>query len=214
MTRAASFLFLLLIYSFSCIAIAQTNQELTTPETLANTPDNTQGLSTYTNTSENTNNYLDDETKFQEQQNSTADVPTIPENTPLIKTDIIQPEGKNDTQAGTEALNSSSDPKNFTNQVLLRGLNKITARTSTIKVVVGESVKFGNLNITLHSCWKSPPEEDQESKALLEVWEEIPKEPRKKIFSGWMFASSPLISAPEHPVYDITVLECKDSLSN
>ena len=27
-------------------------------------------------------------------------------------------------------------------------------------------------------------------------------------FSGWMFASSPALSAMEHPVYDLWVLDC------
>ena len=112
------------------------------------------------------------------------------------------------TADSVPAQNSNTDPKNFTNAVSLQGLNKITARTSKLEAKIGEPIKFGNLSITLRSCWKSPPEEEPESKALLEMWEEIPGEPRKKVFSGWMFASSPLISAPEHPVYDITLLEC------
>lgn len=31
----------------------------------------------------------------------------------------------------------------------------------------------------------------------------------EKIFSGWMFASSPALNAVEHPVYDIWVIDCK-----
>lgn len=106
---------------------------------------------------------------------------------------------------------NKSPQNNYTTGVLLQGLNKITARTSKLEVKSDQPIKFGNLSIILHACWKSPPEEAPESKALLEMWEEIPGENRKKIFSGWMFASSPLISAPEHPVYDITVLECVEN---
>jgi hypothetical protein len=29
------------------------------------------------------------------------------------------------------------------------------------------------------------------------------------LFSGWMFASSPALSALEHPVYDVWVIDCK-----
>jgi hypothetical protein len=102
----------------------------------------------------------------------------------------------------------NSTQNNYTTGALLQGLNKITARTSKLAVTFEHPIKFGNLSIILHSCWKSPPEDAPENKALLEMWEEIPGEVRKKIFSGWMFSSSPLISAPEHPVYDITLLEC------
>ena len=30
------------------------------------------------------------------------------------------------------------------------------------------------------------------------------------LFSGWMFASSPGLSALEHPVYDVWVIRCTD----
>ena len=31
------------------------------------------------------------------------------------------------------------------------------------------------------------------------------------LFSGWMFASSPALSALEHPVYDVWVIDCAQS---
>lgn len=33
--------------------------------------------------------------------------------------------------------------------------------------------------------------------------------PDNAIFSGWMFASSPALSALQHPVYDVWVIDCK-----
>lgn len=130
---------------------------------------------------------------------------------------INSPEPENNTTVKTDDseenhVNSAKDPHNFMDTVQLQGLNKITARTSKLEVKVGDSIKFGNLKITLHACWKSPQEEETENKALLEMWEEIPGEPRTKVFSGWMFSSSPLISAPEHPIYDITVLACSGNV--
>lgn len=124
--------------------------------------------------------------------------------------------GKNETienkSTTPDVIESTDEPtkpeNNYTNSVILQGLDKITARTSKLKAEIGKPTKFGNLSINLLSCWRSPPEETKESKALIEIWEEIPGEVRKKIFSGWMFASSPFISAPEHLIYDITVLEC------
>jgi hypothetical protein len=29
------------------------------------------------------------------------------------------------------------------------------------------------------------------------------------VFTGWMFASSPSVSAMEHPVYDVWVIDCR-----
>ena len=34
----------------------------------------------------------------------------------------------------------------------------------------------------------------------------------EQIFSGWMFASSPGLSALEHPVYDVWVIDCEGPL--
>jgi hypothetical protein len=33
----------------------------------------------------------------------------------------------------------------------------------------------------------------------------------KRIFTGWMFADSPALSAVDHPVYDVWLIECKNS---
>jgi hypothetical protein len=90
----------------------------------------------------------------------------------------------------------------------LQGLDKITARVSTIEATVGQPVAFGALEITVRACDKRPPEEPPESAAYVEIVERQANEEPKPIFSGWMFASSPAVSAMEHPVYDIWVLDC------
>ena len=90
----------------------------------------------------------------------------------------------------------------------LQGLDKITARVSTIEAPVGQPVAFGALEITVRACDKRPPEEPPESAAYLEIVERKVNEEPKTVFSGWMFASSPAVSALEHPVYDIWVLDC------
>jgi hypothetical protein len=92
--------------------------------------------------------------------------------------------------------------------VVLQGLDKITARVSTIKVPVGQTVTFGALQITARACDKHPPEEAPEAAAFLEVVEVEPDEKPVQRFTGWMFASSPALSALEHPVYDLIVLDC------
>ncbi len=100
--------------------------------------------------------------------------------------------------------------EDFTNAANLQGINKITAKVSSIQLIKENKAKFGNLEIELLKCWKSPPEEEPESKALLKIWEEIPGEKKKQIYFGWMFASSPSLSSLEHPVYDVIVTECNN----
>lgn len=92
----------------------------------------------------------------------------------------------------------------------LQGLDKITARVSLIEALLDRPVRFGALEITVRACSKAPPDEPPESKAFLEIREFKPGEAALEIFSGWMFASSPGLSALEHPVYDVWVLDCKE----
>lgn len=100
-----------------------------------------------------------------------------------------------------------------TTVAVLQGLDKVTARISTVDAPIGQVVHFGTLEITAHACSKTPPEEAPEAASFLEIWEAKPGEPRKELFAGWMFASSPALSALEHPVYDVWVLDCKTASS-
>ena len=97
---------------------------------------------------------------------------------------------------------------------VLQGMDKVTARVSTIEAPVGTVVKFGTLEIIARNCDKRPPEETPESAAFLDIWEVHPGEAAVSLFRGWMFASSPALSAMEHPVYDVWVLDCRESSSN
>jgi len=96
--------------------------------------------------------------------------------------------------------------------VVLRGLDKITARVSTITGRVGETQQFGRLEIRVRQCWKSDPGQPPEQAALIEITEIKPDQKPETKFTGWMFASSPALSALAHPVYDITLLECRADL--
>jgi hypothetical protein len=92
---------------------------------------------------------------------------------------------------------------------ILQGLDKVTARISTIEAPIDQPVHFGTLIITARTCQKKPPEEPPESAAFLEIEEEKPGEPAQRLFTGWMFASSPALNALQHPVYDVWVKDCK-----
>ena len=92
---------------------------------------------------------------------------------------------------------------------VLQGLDKITARISTIDAPIGEGVRFGTLDITVRKCHKRPPTETPETTAYIEIRERRLGESVVELFSGWMFASSPASSSMEHPVYDVWVVDCK-----
>jgi hypothetical protein len=94
---------------------------------------------------------------------------------------------------------------------ILQGMDKVTGRVMTIEAPIGATVHFGTLEIIVRTCRKRPPEEQPESAAFLDIWEARSGEATASLFRGWMFASSPALSALEHPVYDIWVLDCADS---
>jgi hypothetical protein len=91
----------------------------------------------------------------------------------------------------------------------LQGLDKVAARVSQIEAPVGRSVNFGTLSILVRDCETSPPEDPPNNAAFLQIYETPLGEETKRLFSGWMFSSSPAISQLEHPVYDVTLLGCK-----
>ena len=94
------------------------------------------------------------------------------------------------------------------NMVILQGLDKVTARVYRIPLKFDVPIEFGTLIVTARACEKKPPEEPPESTAFLEIRESIDATDNRLLFSGWMFASAPGISALEHPVYDVWVLDC------
>ena len=93
---------------------------------------------------------------------------------------------------------------------ILQGLDKVTARISTLDVEVGKTVPFGSLLITVRRCQRSRPDQKLERAVFLEIDNIDPgTKQKKRVFSGWMFMSNPAISALEHPVYDVWVKDCK-----
>ncbi len=91
---------------------------------------------------------------------------------------------------------------------VLQTLDKVTGRISTLRVPVGDSARFGTLTIVPRACRKRPPEEFPESAGFLEIDDAPPAGQPRRVFTGWMFASSPAISAMEHPVFDVWVRDC------
>jgi hypothetical protein len=136
--------------------------------------------------------------------------PNAPLETPLIQEQTPVKEVIPTTSAAPVEEPQIYNEADFTDTVVLQLLNKVTARVSSLEIAQGHTGNFGNLEISLQRCWKSPPEQDPENKALLRISEKVPGEDIKEIFNGWMFSSSPSLSALEHPVYDVTVVACKN----
>jgi len=88
------------------------------------------------------------------------------------------------------------------------GLDKITGRTISFDAAIGETVQFGALQVTARACYTRPPTEATNTDAFVEVDEVTLQGEIKRIFTGWMFASSPGLHAVEHPIYDVWLTDC------
>jgi hypothetical protein len=91
---------------------------------------------------------------------------------------------------------------------IFSGLDKVTARVTTVYAPLDVPVRFGSLQMTARTCNKRPPEELPEETVFVEVDDMQASASPKRIFTGWMFWSSPALNAVEHPVYDVWLIDC------
>jgi hypothetical protein len=100
-------------------------------------------------------------------------------------------------------------PKIANPTAVFSGLDKITGRIFTFDVAIGETVRFGALEVTPRICYTRPPTELPHTDGFVEVDELTLQGELRRIFTGWMFAASPGLSAVEHPIYDVWLVDCK-----
>jgi hypothetical protein len=91
----------------------------------------------------------------------------------------------------------------------LRALDKITGRASVLMAPLNVPVKFASLIIVARSCYSTPASETPETSAFLQIDDHRPDKPERRVFSGWMYASSPGLNAMQHPLYDVWAISCK-----
>ena len=90
-------------------------------------------------------------------------------------------------------------------EVHLRGLDNLNGTARDIDLAVGETARFGHLEITVDTCRVPRDTPKADAFAFLRIRDIRETAPR---FAGWMFASSPALSALDHPRYDVWVLSC------
>tara|TARA_B100000427_G_scaffold160976_1_gene133900 strand:- start:408 stop:815 length:408 start_codon:yes stop_codon:yes gene_type:complete len=91
----------------------------------------------------------------------------------------------------------------------LKILDKVSSKTSSIKVKIGEEFNFQNLLVNVLKCQNSKFDDDPEVTAYMQVRDlKSTNNNKVYIFNGWTFASSPSIRPFDHPVYDIWLKKC------
>ena len=101
--------------------------------------------------------------------------------------------------------------KNNSSSARFIGLDKITAKTSDITINLGETKKFGPLEIKVLKCGKINSKNKNDSVAYLQV-KDISENQNEKvfIFNGWTFASDPSIAPFDHAIYDLQLVNCNN----
>ena len=106
---------------------------------------------------------------------------------------------------------STSSNKNGEVMVVLKALDKITAKTSIIKMGIEKEEVFGELEIKVLKCVLSSKEDPPDTIAYLQIKDLAEKNKDQVfIFNGWTFASTPTLKSVDHPIYDVWLVGCEN----
>lgn len=97
-----------------------------------------------------------------------------------------------------------------TNAAIMQAMDKVTGRVNKMTIPVKSKIAFGDFSLVLRACKKRPAEETPENFAFIDVTDKSFGQEEYNIFRGWVLSSTPGISAIEHPIYDMWLLECVD----
>ena len=111
---------------------------------------------------------------------------------------------------GVIALSNPVNAERRTNKVAeFAGIDKITGRIITFDVYIDETVQFGALQVTPKICYNRTPGDEPKTTSFVEIDEITLDRKIRRIFTGWMIAESPGLSAVDHAVYDVWLKGCK-----
>ena len=120
---------------------------------------------------------------------------------------------ENDTDLDNyqDILKEDKSEKNNKIYINLTALDKITAKTSTFRLAVGENKFFGSLEIKALKCLLSENNDTTDTVAYLQVKDLSNKDNNQVfLFNGWTFASSPTLQSIDHPIYDLWIVGCEN----
>ena len=134
--------------------------------------------------------------------------PTFEEDKDELEDIVDQNVNLNYSENNQEENKVKKDDKIYIN---ITALDKITAKTSTIRLAIGEKKFFGPLEIKALKCQLSEQGEFIDMVAYLQVKDLSSKDNNQVfLFNGWTFASSPTLQSIDHPVYDLWITSCEN----
>ena len=108
-------------------------------------------------------------------------------------------------------LSKSKSKKDNKIYINLLALDKITAKTSSIKLAIGDKKIFGPLEIKALKCQLFESTDTSDTVAYIQVKDLSSKDNNQVfLFNGWTFASSPTLNSIDHPVYDLWITGCEN----
>ena len=143
---------------------------------------------------------------------------------PLINLEELSPTFEEDktelekTEDKNVSLNKSGDissePESLKDgkvYINIEALDKITAKTSSIRLAVGDKKFFGSLEINALKCQLYEGSDTSDTVAYIQVKDLSAKDNNQVfLFNGWTFASSPTLQSIDHPVYDLWITSCEN----
>ena len=133
--------------------------------------------------------------------------PTFEEN----KDELEKLENNSNLNNNEDLLEKTKIKKNDKIFINLKALDKITAKTSTIRLEIGEKKFFGPLEIKALKCQLSEANDSTDTVAYLQVKDTSSEDNNQVcLFNGWTFASSPTLQSIDHPVYDLWITGCEN----
>jgi hypothetical protein len=122
------------------------------------------------------------------------------------------PDGNAAIPPGDEQVPEAASEPVAVPAATLRALDKVAGRVRQIDIGVGETLRSGALSVTLRACRSRPDDALPDSAAFVEVNEiRADSGVALRLFTGWMFAAAPAVSALDHPVYDVWLVACSTS---
>jgi len=103
------------------------------------------------------------------------------------------------------ATGAAAEEVSVAKGAVVRGLDRLTGAVEDVRIMNGEVAKMGRLLIALGECRYPQGNPSGDAYAFLAIGEQSAPDP---VFTGWMIASSPALSAMEHRRYDVWVLRC------
>jgi hypothetical protein len=92
--------------------------------------------------------------------------------------------------------------------VVIRALDKLSGRVEDVELPNATTARFGRVEIDHAECRYPAGNPAGDAYALLRVRDALEGE---VVFTGWMIASAPALSALDHARYDLWVLRCTTS---